>query len=274
VRTTLKGEMARWISLAPKVDSDWSQSLQTLEGHSGAVWAVAFSPHSALIASASGDRTARVWRADTGECVQTLEGHSGAVLSVAFSHDSDDSALIASASDDRTVRVWRADTGECVQTLEGHSDGVTSVAFSHDSDNSALIASASDDRTVRVWRADTGECIQDTNIGVTSYRLSFETGNKYLLTDAGAIAIRTMVAICPSINIQSYATPPCHSGFGISQDRCWVIWNEEKLFWLPKECRPSCSAISASTVILGCDSGRVIVIRFSSYELLEALRDT
>ncbi|KAF2174364.1 WD40 repeat-like protein, partial [Zopfia rhizophila CBS 207.26] len=66
------------------------------------------------LASASDDRTIRIWDACSGECLQTLEGHSYWVRSVAFSHDS---TRLASASCDRTIRIWDACSGECLQTL-------------------------------------------------------------------------------------------------------------------------------------------------------------
>ncbi|RYP62739.1 hypothetical protein DL771_009584 [Monosporascus sp. 5C6A] len=134
--------------------ADWSQYLQTLEGHNGWVNSVTFSHDSVFVASASNDGTVRLWRTDTGDCVQILKGHNDWVNSVTFSHDS---VFVASASTDYTVRLWRTDTGDCVQIFEGHSESVNSVAFSH---NSAFITSASNDRTVRLWRADTGDCIQ------------------------------------------------------------------------------------------------------------------
>jgi WD40 repeat protein len=123
----------------------------TFQGHTHSVFSVVFSPDGRRLASASYDRTVKVWEAQTGQEQLTLKGHPGAVTSVAFSPDG---RRLASASYDRTVKVWDAQTGQEQLTLKVHRGAVTSVVFSPDG---RRLASASDDGTVKVWEAQTGQ---------------------------------------------------------------------------------------------------------------------
>jgi WD40 repeat protein len=127
---------------------------KTLQGHQDWVWDIAFSPNSAQLASASRDKTIKLWNPNTGECTQTLLGHQNWVYSVAFSPDG---AQLASASRDKTIKLWNPNTGECTQTLRDRKETLFSIAFSPDG---AQLASASVDETIKLWNPNTGECTQ------------------------------------------------------------------------------------------------------------------
>jgi WD40 repeat protein len=114
-------------------------------GHNGPIWDVAFSPDSATLASASCDKTVKLWDLRSGRPRATLRGHSDQVNGVAYSADG---KSLASASHDRTVRLWDAATGWEQAIYRGHTGAVTCVAFAPDS---RWLASGSYDKTVRLW---------------------------------------------------------------------------------------------------------------------------
>jgi WD40 repeat protein len=73
IRGLFKEEEPKWITIKPAAEDNWNACLQTLEGHSSSVSSVAFSHDSTRLASASHDRTVKIWDASSGECLQTLE---------------------------------------------------------------------------------------------------------------------------------------------------------------------------------------------------------
>ena len=115
--------------------------ITTLEGHSGEVESVSFSPDSSRLASACGG----VWVWDLGpDPLPAIQiSHGGAARSVAFSPDG---LRLASGSWDGTVQLWDGTSGTSITTLKGHSSVVSSVTFSPDG---SRLASASN--TVRLW---------------------------------------------------------------------------------------------------------------------------
>jgi WD40 repeat protein len=246
IRQHFSDQIPSWICRLPGVPSYWNALQQTLEGHSGPVNAVAFSPDGKLVASGFDDGTIKLWDVATGALRQTLEGHSGSVNAVAFSSDS---KLVASSSHDRTVKLWDTATGALQQTLEGHSGWVNAVAFSSDG---KLVASGSHDHTIKLWDASTGALQQTLEVDAVIRTLSFSKSGPYLETDRGLLRFETT---CFSI-------PPSQSEpiSDIFVKERWVARDMENLLWLPPAYRATCSAFQDSIVVLGHASGQITIL--------------
>lgn len=123
--------------------ANWVRERNRLEGHSNYVQGVSFSPDGNTIATASYDKTVKLWNRNGG-LIRTLEGHTDSVMSVNFSPDG---KTIASAGRDKVIKLWSTE-GQLLNTLKGHTGDIYTVSFSPDSQR---IASAGEDKTIRLW---------------------------------------------------------------------------------------------------------------------------
>ena len=120
--------------------------ITTLEGHTQGPNSIAFSPDGTTLASASDDKSVRLWNVRTGAQKTILKTPPQLrYISVAFSPNGD---KVLTGSRDKPVQFWDTETGEHIATLTGHTGGVSNVVFSPDGNT---IASGSHDGTILLW---------------------------------------------------------------------------------------------------------------------------
>lgn len=117
-----------------------------LTGHQQLVNDVKFSPDMRYIASASFDKSIRLWNGQTGKFITALRGHVQRVYQLAWSADS---RLLASASADSTCKIWSISNKKLICDLPGHSDEVYVVDWST---NGESVVSGGKDRILKIWK--------------------------------------------------------------------------------------------------------------------------
>jgi WD40 repeat protein/class 3 adenylate cyclase len=173
-------------------DGRTGEPLLELEGHTGDINDLNFSPDGSRLVTVAADQTGIVWNPGTGERLVTLSGHTDLLQGASFSNDG---SLVATSGWDGTLRIWDAgsgeqlrsiqtrdglcynafspddgalavghclgdigtvwnvETGRRILTLRGHEGGVVGVFFSRDGER---LATGSLDGSVRIWDATTG----------------------------------------------------------------------------------------------------------------------
>ncbi len=131
------------------------REMRSFQGHTSVIMAVDFSPDGQIIASASFDKTIKLWQVSTGKLITTLEGHQERLWSLRFSPDG---RTLASSGYDSTIKLWNVADGTLKKTIFGHNKTwVRSVDFSPDG---KLLASSDSLGWIKLWNAKDGTLIK------------------------------------------------------------------------------------------------------------------
>lgn len=181
----------RWDALKP------ARAAYTRKAHDKDINALDVSHDGSLFASASQDRTVKLFATATGEAVAILRGHRRGVWTVRFSPravaaiaptnttpaaaavtaaaalapapTSSARGYLVTGSGDKTLKIWSLADYTCLRTLEGHSNSVlkavwlppppppTTTDARAPTTPTSRIASAAGDGLVKIWDASTGE---------------------------------------------------------------------------------------------------------------------
>jgi WD40 repeat protein len=121
------------------------------------------------LASASADKTIKIWNLETGKLLNTLGEHDKSVWRVAFSPDGQ---TLASGSYDNTINIWNLNPPSLKATFTGHTNLIYSLVFSPDG---KTLVSGSADKSIKIWDWQTGKLKKTLNwhkYGVTSVAIS------------------------------------------------------------------------------------------------------
>ncbi|MBN4005144.1 hypothetical protein [Nostoc sp. LPT] len=136
-------ESKNFVEVQPwKIENSWdTDNILKLEGHKNNITGMSFSSDSKLLASASEDKTVKLWSAESGDW-KTFD--DGTAVKVNFSPDG---KLVTSINQNSQVQL-RQRNGTQKITLPGSN---SAVSFST---NSQILASASQDSRVQLWPRD------------------------------------------------------------------------------------------------------------------------
>ncbi|KAL7084419.1 hypothetical protein ACP275_14G222300 [Erythranthe tilingii] len=200
---------------------DTLQTDTTMKEHQNSITDVRFQPNSTQLATASFDKSVRIWdAAHPRYCVHAYTGHTSHVMSLDFHPEKNDlfcfsdgkneinywsmspfshtriskqegsgqvrfeprtGQLLAAASD-KVVSVFDVETDRPTQSFQGHSGVVNDICWDVDGDH---LASVSED-CIKVWSVKSGKCIRELNsVGNKFYSCVFHPSHSAILIVGG-----------------------------------------------------------------------------------------
>lgn len=213
------------------------QNIITLEGHTGEVTCVTFSPPwyeftaenletlkstlSSILLSGpyvySQETDVSEKNGKVPEMVLQL-GHLDEITSVDFSGE-----YIASGSSDNTVKIWDIKTMALLVTLKGHSAGIVDLSFSPDG---GYLATSDGNNLLKIWDTGNWKCVKDN---LSGYYLSYSPDGKEL-----AVTSKDEPGVINILDTETWQVANILTGHSISiislsfiNENCLVSGNED-----------------------------------------------
>ena len=130
-----------------------------LDGHTDRITDVSWSPNGQFLASASHDRTIRLWDPDTGKEVRKLEGHGEWVSRITWQPGGQ---RLATGGGGRNIHVWRGKRPELTLEAFGGREFEPQAVFGVDwSPDGLLLAAGGSRGLVEIWDCERGELLKN-----------------------------------------------------------------------------------------------------------------
>lgn len=194
----------------PGEDPTANKPIHRLEGHSGKINDLRFTPSSEklLVAGGIAGRNGEIilWDVENGKKLKTFSGHQDTVYVAIVS---DDEKTLASGSYDQKILIWDFQSGEILHTLSGHNGPVFDLAFSPDANN---LVSASGDTTVKVWHVPSGRRVDTRSEPLKEqYSVAFSPDGSQFVAGGADNRIRVWKLVSRD---QLKINPMLHARFG------------------------------------------------------------
>uniref|UniRef100_K3X6F9 Uncharacterized protein n=1 Tax=Globisporangium ultimum (strain ATCC 200006 / CBS 805.95 / DAOM BR144) TaxID=431595 RepID=K3X6F9_GLOUD len=264
-----------------------------LYGHEEGVNDASWSHDGYYLASASDDKTARIWDVEYGKTLSILgrtssststfnmhgiamdatelappgtSAAAAAALGLLGENESHtgyvfsaqfnpQGSLIVTASFDETVRFWDVRTGRSVAVLSAHHEPIVSANFNHDG---TLLITASYDGLVRIWDVATRECLRTiiTEPTVPLSHAQFTPNSRYVVFGT----------LDSKLRLWDYAKERCVKQFAghVNQRYCCVA-----AFGRPRD---GYAGNTHPLLLYGSEDGRVCMWDMQTEALVEELK--
>jgi WD40 repeat protein/tRNA A-37 threonylcarbamoyl transferase component Bud32 len=156
-----------------------SKLVRKLEGHTGHIGSISYSPDGSLILSGSWDHSLRLWDAASGKEIRRFSGNIEGSGLTCFSPDM---RLVLSGGG-HTLHLWDVASGRELRRFTGHTGNIEAICLSRDGKYALSGTGGNDQRPLRCWDISSGaEIPRFPEHSPLLYGLSFSPWDDTFLT--------------------------------------------------------------------------------------------
>ena len=196
--------------------------LNRLEGHRDRINDLSFSADGRTIASASADKTIKLWSTKDAKLLSTIS-ESSPMFAIRFI----DNQTIAYAGANRMIKLWNLKAGKLSQEfLVRHSDDISRLTLSQDG---KMLASASRDHSINLWSLDGTllNTLSDYEKAVTDISFSPDGKNIASISDDNTLRIWGLDNAAPTFKGNTLSVSPNGQMIVTGDDKTIGLWRSD-----------------------------------------------